>query len=45
MFDPFILHLLAIAGRIGFDLALDDFDGLGHDSPLLVDLVPFSIGR
>ncbi|HTP94271.1 MAG TPA: L-arabinonate dehydratase [Burkholderiales bacterium] len=35
-----IVHLLAIAGRIGVPLALDDFDRLGHDLPLLVDLMP-----
>jgi dihydroxy-acid dehydratase len=35
-----VVHLLAIAGRIGVPLALDDFDRLGHDLPLLVDLQP-----
>ena len=35
-----ILHLLAIAGRIGVDLRLDDFDRLGADIPLLVNLKP-----
>ena len=35
-----ILHLLAIAGRIGVDLCLDDFDRLGADIPLLVNLKP-----
>ena len=35
-----ILHLLAIAGRIGIDLCLDDFDRLGADIPLLVNLKP-----
>ena len=35
-----VLHLLAIAGRIGVDLALDDFDRLGADVPLLVNLKP-----
>src|SRR5207253_7784514 len=35
-----IVHLLAVAGRIGVKLALDDFDRLGHDLPLLVDLMP-----
>jgi L-arabonate dehydrase len=34
------VHLLAIAGRIGVKLELDDFDRLGHDLPLLVDLMP-----
>jgi L-arabonate dehydrase len=32
-----VLHLLAIAGRVGVKLDLDDFDRLGHDLPLLVD--------
>jgi L-arabonate dehydrase len=35
-----VIHLLAIAGRVGVDLKLDDFDRLGHDLPLLVDLMP-----
>ncbi len=35
-----VVHLLAIAGRIGVPLALDDFDRLAHDLPLLVDLQP-----
>jgi dihydroxy-acid dehydratase len=35
-----IIHLLAIAGRIGVHLELDDFDRLGHDLPLLLDLMP-----
>jgi dihydroxy-acid dehydratase len=36
----FIIHLLAIAGRIGVDLKLDDFDRLGSKIPLLVNLMP-----
>jgi dihydroxy-acid dehydratase len=35
-----VVHLLAIAGRIGVDLALDDFDSIGAEVPLLVDLQP-----
>ena len=35
-----IVHLLALAGRVGVPLALEDFDRLGHDMPLLVDLRP-----
>ncbi|MEM9834577.1 MAG: IlvD/Edd family dehydratase [Bacteroidota bacterium] len=35
-----IVHLLAIAGRLGVELSLDDFDRLGHDVPLLVNLMP-----
>ncbi len=35
-----VLHLLALAGRVGVRLELDDFDRLGHNLPLLVDLMP-----
>jgi len=35
-----ILHLLAIAGRIGIDLTLEDFDTYGSNIPLLVNLMP-----
>jgi L-arabonate dehydrase len=35
-----VLHLLALAGRVGVKLQLDDFDRLGHDLPLLVNLMP-----
>ena len=35
-----IIHLLAIAGRIGIELNLEDFDKLGHTIPLLVNLMP-----
>ena len=35
-----VLHLLAIAGRLGLDVALDDFDRIGSGVPLLVDLQP-----
>jgi dihydroxy-acid dehydratase len=35
-----ILHLLAIAARIGVDLKLEDFDDLGSKIPLLVNLMP-----
>ena len=36
----FIIHLTAIAGRIGVDLNLDDFDALGSKIPLLLNLMP-----
>jgi dihydroxy-acid dehydratase len=36
----FIIHLLAIAGRIGVQLELEDFDKLGSHIPLLVNLMP-----
>ncbi|MFZ1114445.1 MAG: dihydroxy-acid dehydratase, partial [Propionibacteriaceae bacterium] len=35
-----VVHLLAIAGRLGIDLTLDDFDRIGSHVPLLVDLQP-----
>ncbi|MGH9066949.1 MAG: dihydroxy-acid dehydratase, partial [Acidimicrobiales bacterium] len=35
-----VLHLLALAGRVGVPLALDDFDRLGAEVPTLVDLKP-----
>ncbi|HEY7485205.1 MAG TPA: IlvD/Edd family dehydratase [Streptosporangiaceae bacterium] len=35
-----VVHLLAIAGRLGVDLTLDDFDRTGTGVPLLVDLQP-----
>lgn len=36
----FVLHLLAIAGRVGVDLQLDDFDKVGSKMPFLVNLMP-----
>jgi dihydroxy-acid dehydratase len=35
-----VIHLLAIAGRLGIALALEDFDRLSGNIPLLVDLQP-----
>ena len=35
-----VVHLLAIAGRLGITLSLDDFDRTGAGVPLLVDLQP-----
>ena len=35
-----VVHLLAIAGRIGVPLSLDDWDRLGRDMPCLVNLMP-----
>jgi dihydroxy-acid dehydratase len=35
-----VVHLLAIAGRLGIDLSQDDFDSVGSAVPLLVDLQP-----
>jgi L-arabonate dehydrase len=36
----FIIHLLAIAGRIGVDLKLDDFDKLSSNIPFIANLQP-----
>jgi dihydroxy-acid dehydratase len=34
------IHLIAIAGRIGVDLSLDDWDRFGAGVPTIVDLMP-----
>jgi dihydroxy-acid dehydratase len=36
----FVIHLLAIAGRIGVELSLKDFDALSANVPLLANLQP-----
>ena len=35
-----VIHLIAIARRLGVDLSLDDWDRLGRDVPTIVDLMP-----
>jgi dihydroxy-acid dehydratase len=35
-----VVHLLAIAGRVGVALSLDDWDRLGREMPCLVNLMP-----
>jgi dihydroxy-acid dehydratase len=35
-----VVHLLAIAGRLGVPLALEDFDALAQDIPTLLNLMP-----
>ncbi len=35
-----VIHLLAIAGRVGIDLSLDDWDRCGRDVPTIVNLMP-----
>ncbi|WP_140626772.1 L-arabinonate dehydratase [Methylibium rhizosphaerae] len=35
-----VIHLLAVAGRIGVDLKLEDWDRLGSEVPCLVNLQP-----
>ncbi len=36
----FVMHMLAIAGRLGIELDLEDFDKIGSKIPLLVNLKP-----
>ena len=38
-----VIHLLAIAGRVGVDLTLHDFDEIGSHIPLLVNLQPAGV--
>jgi len=35
-----VVHLLALAGRVGVPLSLEDFDRIGREAPLLVNLMP-----
>lgn len=35
-----VVHLLALAGRLGVELTLDDWDQWGRDVPTVVDLMP-----
>jgi dihydroxy-acid dehydratase len=35
-----IIHLTAIAGRLGIEIDLDRLDDIGNDTPVLVDLKP-----
>ena len=35
-----VIHLIALAGRIGVEFTLDDWDRLGRDVPTIVDLMP-----
>ena len=35
-----LIHLTAIAGRLGIDVNLDEFDAIGRDVPVLVDMKP-----
>ncbi len=36
----FVIHLMAIAGRLGINLKLDDIDSIGSKIPLLLNLMP-----
>ncbi|ODT20700.1 MAG: dihydroxy-acid dehydratase [Kaistia sp. SCN 65-12] len=35
-----VIHLIAVARRLGVDLSLDDWDKFGRDVPTIVDLMP-----
>lgn len=35
-----VIHILALAGRVGVDLTLDDWDRLGREVPTVVNLMP-----
>ncbi|WP_319517817.1 L-arabinonate dehydratase [uncultured Martelella sp.] len=35
-----VIHLLALAGRVGAELTLDDWDRLGREIPTIVNLMP-----
>jgi dihydroxy-acid dehydratase len=35
-----LVHLCAVAGRLGIDIDLDRFDAIGRETPVLVDLKP-----
>lgn len=35
-----VIHLMAVAGRVGVDLTLADWDRLGRDVPTIVNLMP-----
>lgn len=35
-----VIHLLALAGRVGVDVTLDDWDRCGRDVPTIVNLMP-----
>jgi len=35
-----VIHLIAIAGRLGIDISLEDFDRISRNTPLIVDVKP-----
>ena len=35
-----VVHLLAVAGRLGLDITLDDFDRLARETPLIANVRP-----
>ena len=40
-----VVHMAAVAGRIGMKLDLDDFNTLSDETPVLVDLKPVGAGH
>ncbi|PWK25174.1 dihydroxy-acid dehydratase [Arcicella aurantiaca] len=39
----FVIHLLAIAGRIGIELNIEDFDKFSHNIPLIANIQPSGV--
>lgn len=39
-----VVHLAAVAGRLGFDFDMEEFDRMGGETPVLVDLKPTGQG-
>lgn len=39
-----IVHMTAVAGRLGIEVDLDAFDRMGGETPVLVDLKPSGVG-
>ena len=39
-----VLHLLALARRVGVDLSLDDFDRIAAETPIIADVQPVGTG-
>lgn len=35
-----VIHLIAVAGRVGTEFTIDDWQTYGHDVPTLVDIMP-----
>jgi dihydroxy-acid dehydratase len=39
-----LIHMTAVAGRLGIEVDLDAFDAMGRETPVLVDLKPSGVG-
>ncbi len=39
-----LIHITAVAGRLGIEVDLDSFDAMGRETPVLVDLKPSGTG-